>query len=289
MRRLTRRCVAFFFAALSAAGASVAEDLYVDDVLGRDTANGRFATPVDPLTGPVRTIGRALRLAGTGDTIVIKNNGRPYYESLAMDGRVNSGSPLAHFTIEGNGAVVDGSAALPPNLWRKAGEDLWKLTPWKKGWYLLLDAGRPLAEHECPREAHPATDLPAGHWCAWEGSIYLRLEGFDEPRDRSLALAARGVGLSLYNVRHATIRNLTFQHFQRDGANAHDLCRDVVLENVRLLENGRAGLAAGGTSAVLVQGCEIAGNRRHSVLISEKAGVAIDDASALSAEPTVLP
>ena len=41
------------------------------------------------------------------------------------------------------------------------------------------------------------------------------------------------MGLSLYKVEHVVIRDLTFQHFQVDGVNVHDLCANVVLDNVR--------------------------------------------------------
>lgn len=271
-------------AALPAADAAI---LYVDNRQGRDVYNGRAARPIDLASGPVRTIDRALRLAGPGDTIIVANTGVPYTGPVALAGSDNGGFEGLPLTIVGNGAIVDGSQPIDPAGWSRVAPGLWRMTPWRKGTYLLLEGGRPLPEHPRPRHLGGLEDVPDGHWTAHGGSIYLRLPGLEEPAERALGLAWEPMGLSLYKVQHVVIRDLTFQHFQVDGVNLHDLCSDIVLENVRSIENARAGVTVAGSSSVTLRNCELAGNGRASLLILEKGGAEVDAASQLSEPPTV--
>ncbi|MFQ5734114.1 MAG: hypothetical protein ACE5KM_19435, partial [Planctomycetaceae bacterium] len=113
-------------AVLCASGRPVSADiLYVDNMKGNDGFDGRATEAVSNDTGPTLTIRRALQLARTSDTIVIANTGRPYYEGVSVVGRRHSGIVGRPFTIIGNGAVLDGSAAVHPKAWRPAGKDLW--------------------------------------------------------------------------------------------------------------------------------------------------------------------
>jgi hypothetical protein len=68
--------------------------------------------------------------------------------------------------------------------------------------------------------------------------------------------------------------------------NVHDLATNIQLEKLTVHENGRAGLAIGGSSSARVSGSDIERNRDYSVLIQEAAAIALDDCI-LDAEPTV--
>jgi hypothetical protein len=273
-------------AALPVAEAAI---LYVDNRQGRDVYDGSAPEPIDIAAGPVRTIGRALRLAGPGDTIIVANTGVAYNGPVALATSNNGGFPGLPLTIVGNGAVVDGSQPVDPAAWIKISPGLWRMTPWRKGTYLLLDEGAPLPEQPRLRNLSGLAEMPEGRWTAYRGSIYLRLPELDAPADHALGLAWEPVGLSLYKVEYVVIRDLTFQHFQVDGVNVHDLCANVVLDNVRSLENARAGVTVAGSSAVTLRNCELAGNGRASLLILEKAGAEVDAGSQLSEPPTVVP
>ena len=90
-------------AAIPAAQAAI---LYVDNRQGRDVYDGSAPEPIDLAAGPVRTIGRALRLAGPGDTIIVANTGVPYTGPVALATSQNGGFPGLPLTIVGNGAVI---------------------------------------------------------------------------------------------------------------------------------------------------------------------------------------
>lgn len=287
----TRFCIACSLAyALGVAlGASAhAQTLFVDNLQGSDAFDGKSPRPLDSDTGPVRTISQALALARPGTTIEIAHTGTPYYESLHLVGGRLSGFSYRPLTIEGNGAVVSGARSLPPQAWEPIGGDVWRIRFQRKGHYQVLLDGRPVPEFR-PQPPLPARreEIPAGHWYAERGTVYYKSPPLTEPLSRSFQFGYEEVGLTLYQVRNVRVRNLTFQHFRLDGVNAHDQCRNVVLENVVAVENGRAGIAAGGTSELVVEKGKLAGNLRNQLLISELAVVRVEETE-LSEPPTLV-
>ena len=254
-----------------------ATDFHVDNRKGSDAFDGRAAEPTSELTGPTRSIHRAVKLAGPGDTIIVKNTGIPYYESLSLVGRKNSGFPALPFTIRGNGAVIDGSRPVGPKMWRPVGTDLWKLVPWRKGYFQLILKGKPVPEFRPKTRPESLPKIPAGQWTVWKGAIYYQAVKDDNPALRPFRYAYQSVGITLYEVHSVLVMDLTLKHFRLDGVNAHDRCSGVTLHNVNTTGNGRAGMAVGGVSAIVVRKCAITGNRLHSVLITEKGAVKIEE------------
>ncbi|MGE5191491.1 MAG: right-handed parallel beta-helix repeat-containing protein, partial [Deltaproteobacteria bacterium] len=151
--------------------------------------------------------------------------------------------------------------------------EVWRFTPRRKAFYQLVSGDRALPEYVCPPRAASLPEIPAGHWCAWRGSIYYRtLPGRSQTQnDPPLAFAAEEVGITLLDVEDAVIHNLELRHFRLDGVNAHDRCKRVILDSVRLIENGRAGLAVGGSSTVGIKDSTVEGNRLVSILNAEVA------------------
>jgi hypothetical protein len=102
-------------------------------------------------------------------------------------------------------------------------------------------------------------------------------KGPDPLSDAPLEFAAEEVGITLLDTDGVVIRNLELRHYRLDGVNVHDRCRYVILDHVRLIENGRAGLAAGGSSLVGIRDSILAGNRVTQVLNAEVAQTEILD------------
>jgi hypothetical protein len=260
-----------------------ADTIFVDNLIGRDVFDGTAETPITESSGPVRTLRRAMLLARTGDTIVLKNNEVPYYDSFQLSGPRHSGYPGAEFRIVGNGVILDGSREAPPEAWQLAGENLWKLIPWRKGHFLLLLGDRPVPEVAAPGSSN-LPELPAGHWCAWRGEIFYRSAKGEPADEKPFRIAVDDVGLSLFAVENVRISDLTLRHFRIDGASAHDRCRNVVLERVTATGNGRAGLFVGGSSKIVVERGGFLGNRKRDVLFSEL-GSAVFDETRLGSPP----
>lgn len=264
-----------------------ARDIFVDNLVGDDMFEGRNNVVSDSRTGPVRSLRRAMHLARFGDQIILTRPGAVYYDSLSLTGTRHSGTAQYPFTLIGNGAILSGMRAVPPEGWRKAGPDVWKLTLTRKGFYRLLRDGVPLPESKPDDIENPLASLAAGEWVAWRGSLYYRGDGA-APSQQSFAYSAEQTGLSLYQVDHVRIVDLTLRDFRFDGLRAQNMCRDIKLENVTCINNGRAGVAVSGSSHVEIIGGHFAENGRHQIQISGPATATLSDV-AMEGEPTILP
>jgi hypothetical protein len=266
---LGQRLVPAIILALCACTARPAHggDLYVDNRDGDNIFDGRSEHQVEQFSGPVKTIRRALEKVRLGDAIHIANYGTPYYESLEIVGARFQGG----FRIEGNGAVVSGVKVVPFAAWKPLGDGVWKFTPRRKAFYQLVSGDRAVPEFTRAAGATTLPAIPAGQWAGWRGSIYYHVLPAQPgaPDDAPLAFAAEEVGITLLDVDDVVIHNLELRHFRLDGINAHDRCRNIILDQVKLIENGRAGLAVGGTSLVGIKDSEVSGNRVAQVLNTE--------------------
>lgn len=248
------------------------EEIYVDNRLGNDAYNGTNERATDEINGPVRTIRRALKVSKRGDIIRIKNNGEPYRESLALAGGRHCGVPGVPLRILGGGAVISGDHPLPVGSWKHVGKLLYRVTPRHKGYYQVLLDGKVAPEFSVPKSAIVRPKLPEQQWLAWNGSIYYQAVRGEDPEQMPFSIAAHGVGLSMYRVHDVIVSNLTFKHFRLDGVNLHDQCSRVFLQNVKSLENGRAGIAISGTSMAAIHDSDFSNNRTYSMLLSESGG-----------------
>lgn len=276
------------FGLCCATGFVAAENYYVSNLDGRDQNDGLAEKPLNALTGPVKTIRRGIELAGTGDTIVIANTGEPYYESITLVGNRVSGIGRLPFTIRGNGATISGLRQLPKEGWRRIGPELWQVSFNRKGFYYLLRDGFRAPEYQPDNLTDILETLPAGHWCAYRGTVVWRQQGINEPTEDRFDYAADEMGITLYHVDNVKIVDLVVEHFRVDGINAHNMCSEIVLENVTCRENGRAGLAVGGTSKVVFREGKLEANGREAALVTGKGLLTVEN-SDLDAEPTVKP
>jgi hypothetical protein len=263
-----------------------AENYYVDNLNGRDRNDGLTDVPLNSLTGPVKSVRRALELAGSGDSIFLTNTGVPYYESISLVGLRHSGVLNVPTTIYGNGATLSGLRGLPRQGWRQVNADTWEIRFTRKGFYRLLRDGFPLPEHRPDDASRLLESLPPGQWGAARGSVYFRQDGLEDPTMQRFDYAAGEVGITLYQVEHVRIEDLNVEHFRLDGVHAQNMCRDITLSNVTSRENGRAGLAVGGTSSVQLRNGRLEGNGRDSALVTGK-GLLEVVGSQIDVEPTV--
>lgn len=250
-------------------------DVYVDSLLGDDKFNGRVPAPNDEANGPVRTLARGVERLLPGDRLILVDRKTIFTGEISLIGPRCSGINGKPFVIEGNNAVLDGSHPIPFEAWQQPKPGVWKFTPRRKGTHLLLLDGQPFAEHPIPPGAEKLPEIPDGTWGTWHGSIYYKVKPgpLQTPRDLNFSCAANGVGITLLDVQEVVIRNLKVRHYRLDGVNAHDRCTNVILENVTLEQNGRAGLAAGGSSLVGLRDCTVTGNRVTQILVAERAQV----------------
>ncbi|WP_417392091.1 right-handed parallel beta-helix repeat-containing protein [Gimesia sp.] len=264
-------CLAFLFCATQSAECGV---IYVDNRAGNNALNGIAPKIVSGKNGPVKTIKRALEYARPGDKIILINNDIPYQESFTLSGKRFSGIGQEMFTILGNGATISGATPVPQGGWKPLQDGLWKVNPFRKGYFNLYLDGKTLPEYRPETDDEiKLTDIPAGHWAAFQGAIYYRELKNQLPPMEAFSLAGMSVGLSLVDVEGVQISDVTFKNFRIDGINVHDRCKNIILENVTCTGNGRSGLAVNGTSQVEVIDSVLTENRINDLLITEQ-GVA---------------
>ncbi len=244
-------------------------DIFVDNVRGNDEFTGWETRIGVSGTGPVKTITRALKVAQAGDRIVLTNNeGEPYQESVTFLGNNHSAANARPFTLEGNGALLDGSEEIDPALWQYFRDGIFRFQPKFMAYQNLFLDGRPLERAELPKDEIPVVKLNAMQWCMHEGYVYFKPERERMPDEYALRCAGRKCGITLIHVQGVEIRNLTVQGFQNDGIAAANAARQVYLNNVTLRGNARAGLSVGGACTVWVINSML-GNNNYAQLLTE--------------------
>ncbi len=279
---VTRGLLPVVAAWLVMAQAGFAATIYVDSRMGSDAHDGLTLEVVSSQSGPVRTLRRAATLVRTGDRVVLVNNGTPYMGGMALAGLQQSGIPGYPLEIIGNGSVLTGTKTIAPDSWRMVADNVWRITPKRKGWYQLVLEGAAVTEVTVPPGATERPELAESSWCAFQGAIYYRPPAGIDPQFLPLELADEQTGLTLYGAGHIVIRDLTIEHFRQDGIHLHDRCPNVVLENVVCRENGRAGIVVRGTSTAQLRNVTSTGNREASLLVEE---LGLVDAEGSTFEP----
>jgi hypothetical protein len=222
--------------------------LFVDNVAGNDSSNGRYET-WQKNAGPLRSLDRALSLAGPGDRILLVNTGVPYREMIGLSSGQHNGDAGQPFTIDGRGATLDGSQSVPTEAWEAFSGPVFRYRPPRMAFQQLFRNSKPLVRRVADVDGR-LPELEPLEWSLYEGWIYFRVEAGKLPGDYGLAYAGLQTGITLYNVHAVLIENLTVQGFQLDGINAFDGVRDCRLQNVVCRGNGRAGLTVAGSSKV---------------------------------------
>ena len=261
---------------------SFARDIFVSNTAGDDRFTGRISHSMPDLGGPVRTISKALRLAHRGDRIVVQNTGEAYRESLSLVGGRHSGNSHTPFIIQGNGAVLDGSAPVPPNAWEHYRGPVFRFRPARLEHQQLFLNDRPVPQVAANRLADHPPELEPLQWCLSGGHIYFCIEPMKMPEDYPLTCAKKPVGITLFHVDRVAIVDLTIQGFQLDGVNAHNSARRVSLTGLTCRGNGRAGISVGGASQVNVVACLVGNNGRAQLLTNPISETHVDNSTLLS-------
>lgn len=264
MRTVCR--LAVLGALLAVSASALGRDIYVSNTAGDDRFSGRQDYTGPEGGGPVRTIGRALALAVYGDHIVVENTGEPYRESITLMGSHHSGSKLRPLVLQGNGAVLDGSAPIPRWAWEHYRGPVFRFIPPLKQYQQLFLGGRPAERVIGDPWSDAPPEMEPFQWCLHQGAIYFRVEEGKLPEDYGLSYAAERVGLSILYVDHVVVQDLVVQGFQLDGLNAHNSARHVLLQGIKSRGNGRAGVTIGGACDVTLEASLVGDNGQAQLL-----------------------
>jgi hypothetical protein len=262
-----RRRLMLIVLAISATPA-IGREIFVDNVAGDDRFCGNQPIATTDVNGPVRTIGKALRLTLSGDRVVLANTAEPYRECVALQGERHSGSAVKPFILNGNGAILDGSDPVPDDAWIFVLGDIFRFQPPRLAYQQLFIGGKPVVRKNASAD-QPLPELAPLEWCLYNGWIYFCGEPGKIPQQYAPRYAGRQIGITLYKVHDVVIHDLTVQGFQLDGINAHDGVRDGRLLSVTCRGNGRAGVCVAGGSRVELAGCTLGDNGAAQLLLDE--------------------
>jgi hypothetical protein len=234
---------------------------------------------IDP---DVPTIHHAIKLAAPGDTIHLEA-GKVYRDYVGFYGK--KGEPGKPITLDGHGAILEGSDPLDPAQWREVSPGLFAaddLLPNLSDaviarWFFLFDGKMRLMGRTSKGRSEPLKepkDLQPGEWTfvkdpsrekppskAIFGSFFIRLAPGAAFADAKIAVPVRSAGVQFGGDNaHLVIRNLTATHPYNDGFNIHGDCRDVVFEKIRAIECGDDGISAHESAQYTVDGFVSIGN-----------------------------
>lgn len=251
-----------FYSAPAAEPALEARALHVDPHSGDDKNDGT--------TVPLKTIARAIRIAQPGDTIHLATV--RYFESADLTNK--HGAPGKPITLDGHGAVLDGSEPLKAAEWEALGGDLYrkvKLIPRmddaiKCRWFFVWN-GKMNRMGLCSKgpslPLKKPADLQPDEWtyAQEEDAFYIKLpagQSLDAAKIRyplrSSAVVMSGKGSWL------TVRNITGTHVYNDGFNVHGEQRHLVYENIAAIDCGDDGFSAHEDAECRIDGFTSIGN-----------------------------
>jgi hypothetical protein len=248
---------------------ALARNIYVNSANGDDAFDGILPDTSVPGSGPLRTINRAMLACAAGDHIVVANSGKPYRETVTLAGSRRSGTDYQPFTLEGNGAVLDGSRPVPVNAWKFAANDTFRFQPGPKQYQQLFLDGVPLQRHPVQPGTSGMPALEPKEWALADGWIYFRVEPGLLPQNYALSYACLQTGITLFKVEDVVISGFIVQGYAIDGINCHDAAGRTTLVDCTCRGNGRSGIAVVGTSTVNLQSCLIGDNGQYQLLLQD--------------------
>jgi hypothetical protein len=254
-------------------GPALARDFHVDPAAGDDLNDG--------ITRPKKTIPAAIKFAQPGDTIHLKPV--VYRDYAGFYGKKGeSGRPI---TLEGHGAILEGSDPIDPAAWSEVSPGLFqnanvlpRLDDAILGrWFFLWNGrmnhmGRTSKGRSAPFKK--PEDLQPDEWTFVKdpsreqppskqiyGTFFIKLAPGRNLADANIRMPVRSAGVQMSGDNaHLVIRNLTATHPYNDGFNIHGDCRDVVFENIRAIDCGDDGISAHETAQYRVDGLVSTGN-----------------------------
>ncbi|MCL2348474.1 MAG: hypothetical protein FWC50_09470 [Planctomycetaceae bacterium] len=253
----------------------IARNIYVNNETGNDQNDGMSSKVSVGQSGPVKTIMRAFELSNAGDHVVLAATSSPYRESICFFGKKQSGTPAVPFVFDGNGAILDGTDYLSPDVWTYHGGNIFRFKPTNFTHFQLFLDHRPMKKVTVTPGAKQLPTLLPLEWCIFNGFLYVCLEDFKRPYHYSFTYSEKMSGVTLLQCENVRINDLIVQGYQIDGISVVNNTKNIVLDNVVVRGNGRNGLTIGAASSVAVGYSLFGDNLTSQIAVEKNAQVSI--------------
>lgn len=260
---------------------AAAATIYVNNVLGDDLHEGSEPDSTGR-DGPLRTLRKALRICQAGDHIVLAPTGEPYRESIGLSAARHCGTVVSPFVIDGQGAVLEGAEPVPYTAWENVGGAVFRFRPSRISYQQLFLDGKPAVERKIVPDEARMPVLQPGEWYRRDAYIYFCVDADKLPRDYNLSCSARQTGVTLYHVHDVVIMNLTVQGFRLDGVNVNDGVLHSEVLDITSRGNGRSGMTVAGSSKVRIEGCLVGDNGEQQLLVEGTSATLVEHCELLA-------
>jgi len=220
--------------------------LHVDPQSGNDANDG--------VARPLKTITRAIRIAAPGDTIHLAP--ALYHESADLT--LKHGELGRPITLDGHGAVLDGSEPVTSKEWESLGNGLYRKQRLIKHiddailqrWFMLWNGrmnhmGRTSKGTRAPFKKVAELEQDEWTYAPAEDAFYVRIDPKQDLDAANIRYPFRSNGvIESLSGSHLTVRNVISSHVYNDGYNIHGMTRDCHFENIASIECGDDGFSA---------------------------------------------
>lgn len=268
MRFSTKLITGLLVFAFHAAG----ETIFVNNVTGEDTFDGRSEKAGKEGSGPYATIEKAFESASKSSRIVIANTGKPYQRPYpgnvgeALRLRVG-GEPAAPLVVDGGNAVISGLCVIPATEWKQCSEDVYsiyfwpmsnmlkgyeKINHWPRGtqiWWLDGEAAK-----NCENMDELRGVESGGFW--WnknERELFFKLPKGKELSEVEVQIPGN-MGVYI-NEPYTVVENLRVMFSCNDGFDIANNAENAVFRNCRAYDNCGQGFSAHANGNVTCEDC----------------------------------
>lgn len=227
------------------------------------------------------TIQQAIKAAQPGDTIHLQP--KVYHDYAGFYAK--KGEPTKPITLDGHGAILEGSDPIDPATWTEVSPGLFQndaLLPVLNDaitsrWFFLFNNKMQLMNRTSKGRSAPykkPEELLPGEWTFLKGparpkakpqqtfgSFYIKLAAGQKLAEANISYPIRSAGVQFSGDNaHLIIKNLIVTHPYNDGFNIHGDCRNCVFENIQAIECGDDGISAHESAQYRVDGFVSIGN-----------------------------
>jgi hypothetical protein len=247
-----------------------ADIIYVNNVIGNDTYNGKSEKYSEGKSGPLKTIGKAFYIVKTSGRIEVAATGVPYPGGNTLWKR--GGTPEKPLIINGNGAFISGLKVVSPDKWKKVDDKIFvtAFTP-KSNWFI----GDMSIPHwlDSPqiwwREGKPGKNLktmaelkktPGGFfWDKRSRKLYFHLPSGARMETEKISVPAYGTAICI-NTDFVVVKDFWASFSYNDGFDGHGRGKNIIFENCIGTDNCGQGFSIHDTNTVLYINCLAARN-----------------------------